>query len=487
MTIKRYAKSLKDHNLILDTNLPQNLEISGISSDSRKIEKGNIFVAIKGLTFDGHRFITEAKQKGAVTFVVEKKLPQEYPYIQVADTRKALACLWSTYYNHPQKKLKIIGVTGTDGKTTTTYLIQHFLKAARYEAGLISTVKACWNDKEIPTGQHVSTPEPKDLFKILSQMVKDNCTYIVVETTSHGLDQDRVFGINFEVGVLTNITPEHLDYHHTFEEYKKTKAKLFQNSQISVLNENDPQINYFKNKAKGAIKTYDHKKEKLNLKYDKKKLPGDYNRANILAAKKAARIFNVSDRSLQEGLKKFQPPKGRFQEIVSNQPFKIIIDFAHTPNALKALLSTVNKIKNKNSGIICVFGCEGERDKGKRVPMGKISAHYAKISILTAVDPRNESLKSINKTIAFGLKVGGAHKIHQKNIHKLDNTNTNKHFFIQIPDRARAIKKALQLARVGDWVLVLGKGHEKTMNLGSGEVPWSDQQAIKNALTTFST
>ncbi len=486
MTLRDYLKSLQESRLVKSRRLKSPFpKVNGICSDSRKVKKGDIFVAVTGLNADGHKFIPEAKEKGAVTFVVERTSPPNYPYIQVTNTRKALAHLWSTYYNNPQKSLTAIGVTGTDGKTTTTHLIGTFLKTEGYKTGVVSTVKATWDDQELTTGAHVSTPEPKRLFKILSQMAADGCTHVVIESTSHGLDQQRVFGINFKVGVLTNITPEHLDYHHTFEEYKKSKAKLFQNSQISILNENDPQINYFKNKAKGAIKTYNHKKEKLNLEYDKKNLPGDYNRANILAAKKAARIFNVSNRSLQEGLKKFQPPEGRFQEIVSNQPFKIIIDFAHTPNALEEILSTINK--NKRSRMICVFGCEGERYKGKRVPMGKIAARYVDISVLTAVDPRNEPLESINKTIAYGLKVGGAHEIHQKNIHKLDSTNTNEHFFIGIPDRAQAIKKALQLARVGDWVLVLGKGHEKAMNLGSGEVPWSDQRAIENALATLNT
>lgn len=370
----------------------------------------------------------------------------------------------SLLYRKPSKKIKTIGVTGTDGKTTTSNIIYHILQTSGIKSGLVSTVNAKIGNKEYDTGFHVTNPGPFLLQKLLSIMVKNKLEYAVLEVTSHGLDQNRNFGVNFKIGVLTNITHEHLDYHKTFENYVKAKAKLFQKSKICIINKN-----YYK-----YFKKYIQKNQKVIL-YNSKTLSKDilnaiksrfkeeYNVQNATAAILVAKELGVEDKKIIKAIKSFPGVEGRMQEIKNKKGIKIIVDFAHTPNALENVLSALKKEKSNKNKLISVFGCAGERDIQKRPMMGEISARLADISIFTAEDPRHEDVNEIIKQMEMGV-------ISTKNI------------IYKITDRYKAIRKAIDLANEGDIVVVCGKGHEKSMAYGNIEKPWSDINVVKKIL-----
>ncbi len=475
MNLREVQESLGAKGLLKNRQkINRNVKVAGVEADSREVEKGDVFIAISGANFDGHDYILKVVKQGAAAVVGERDLDLEIPYFQVESSRKAWAVLCAGYYNNPQGKLNIIGVTGTDGKTTTAHLIHSMLRAGGIRCGLISTVEADLGADRVPSGLHVTTPEPPELFKFLFQMVENGSTHAVLEVTSHALDQERVFGIDFDVGVLTNVTPEHLDYHGGFEKYRGAKAKLFQRSGVSVLNANDSSFSFFNGVSKDLVpysvymKGDENQQVTLeNLRRDTTigvsirknypQLPGEYNRENIAAAAAAARYLGVTQCAIRSSLADFSPPEGRFEEVELGQPFKVIVDFAHTPNALKNLLETVRQ-QMESGRLITVFGCAGERDKGKRYSMGKISAKLADISIFTAEDPRSESVQNILCEMVRGAEAA-----------------TANHNYFCIPDRKRAICTALEKARCGDWVLILGKGHERSMNIDGREYEWSDK------------
>lgn len=383
------------------------------------------------------------------------------------------ALLATILYCYPAKKLKVVGVTGTDGKTTTVHLIHHILNSDNKKVAFVSTLGAKMAGGKIETGLHVTTPNPWLLQKILRQFVDKKIEYVVLETTSHGLDQHRLLGCNFSIGVLTNITHEHLDYHRTFNNYLRTKAKLFRRVEIAILNRDDKHFNYLKQVAKrakiviyGIEKKADYTPE--NFKF-KTKLPGEYNLYNCLAAIATACSLGIDKKVIKKALLSFKPVKGRMEEIKEGQNFRVIIDFAHTPNGLEKALTTLKKQKDK-ARLIVVFGCAGERDVQKRPMMGEIASRLADLVILTAEDPRTEDINKIIEQIARGCqKMGG---IEEKT-------------FFRVPDRQEAINFAIQkLAKKDDIVVICGKGHEKSMCFGKTEVPWSDQKAAKKGIKT---
>ncbi len=382
----------------------------------------------------------------------------------------------NVYYGFPSRKLIVIGVTGTDGKTTTCNLIYSILKAAGKEAGLISTINAIIGDKEYETGFHVTSPDPFSLQRFLRLMVDKGCQYAVLEVTSHALDQNRVWGIHFQVGVVTNVTREHLDYHKTYENYLKTKGLLIKWADKAVLNADDGSFEYLKTLKEKAV-TYSLKNPvvipfKLNL-------PGEYNISNALAASAAAVCLGINSAAIRKGLENLTDLPGRFEEINEGQDFKVIVDFAHTPNALENVLTEVVKRKSSTSRIILVFGCAGLRDTTKRPMMGEISGRLADLSILTAEDPRTEDVNRIIGEIAEGSRRAGAMELTNR---RVSEANGIKHGFIIETDRKEAIRRAINRARAGDWVLITGKGHEKSMCFGEVEFPWSDQEEVRQAL-----
>ena len=390
---------------------------------------------------------------------------------------------------YPARRLKVIGVTGTDGKTTTCHLIYEILKAGNKKVALLSTVAAYIGDKVIDTGFHTTTPSAKYLQPLLKQVADAGMEYLVLETTSHGLDQHRVLGTNFLMGVLTNVTQDHFDYHKNFENYRKAKAKLFKNVKYAVLNKDDQSFEYFK----GVLKENTHllsyslednaslvaKNIQINsggmsfttveAGYTHKietKLIGKHNASNILAAACAAMSVGVKWPEILKVLASFKGVEGRMDIVPSNKNFTTIIDFAHTPNSLENVLQTLRSIKPKNGRLICVFGCASERDEEKRPLMGAISVRLAEVSIITSEDPRREDPDKIIDQIVQGApKTNSAHKT-----------------LLREPDRRKAISLAVSIAKKDDIIVICGKGHEKSMNIKGKETPWSDRAEARKAL-----
>lgn len=382
------------------------------------------------------------------------------------------AILANLLYRIPSRSLIVIGITGTDGKTTTVSLIYHILKTAKLNASMISSIGAIINGKKYSLPFHVTTPSSFALQKFLKITSKNKSSkskkFLVLEVTSHALDQFRAWGIKFNVGVLTNVTHEHLDYHGTYENYVMTKAKLLKTSKTAVVNIDDDSykiikkiIPYYK------LVTYGFKDAMISMKdiNYKSNLIGDFNKYNILAAVAVCRSLGISESNIKNGIESFLPPPGR-QEIVYRNSFEIMIDFAHTPNSFEKILMPLRE--RVRGRIIHVFGSAGERDKSKRPKMGKISAKYSDVLILTAEDPRSEPLEQIIKDIESGISNLGE--------------RMEKGLIREIPDRQEAIKQAVLLAQKGDLVLITGKAHERSMNLGHGEIPWNEYEAVKKAL-----
>ncbi len=380
-----------------------------------------------------------------------------------------VACLANVCYGFPSRKFIVIGVTGTDGKTTTTSLIYHILQTSGKKTLMISSVGAIIDGKEYDVGFHVTTPSSFALQKFLKQAADAGLRYLVLEVTSHALDQYRVFGIHFNVGVLTNVTHEHLDYHKTYGEYVKTKAKLLNMSKVAITNRDDKSFALLSAKLKvesSKLRTYGLGKNADINPYNfpfSTTLFGEFNKYNILAAVSACKALGIKDSEIRNGIKSFKPPKGR-EDIVYKNNFSVMIDFAHTPNAFEVILKDLRaSVKGR---IIHVFGSAGARDATKRPLMGKISSKYADIVILTAEDPRKEPVEKISEEIEAGIM---NHELRKKDV-------------LNIPDRKKAIETAIKMAKKGDFVLITGKSHEKSMNYGNGEEPWDEYETVRSAL-----
>ncbi len=369
-------------------------------------------------------------------------------------------------YGFPARGLTIIGVTGTDGKTTTASLLFHILHQAGYKAALISTVGANINGKASDIGFHVTTPGRFAIQSYLKKAKKAGVKYVVLEVTSHALDQYRAYGIPFAVGVVTNINREHLDYHKTYDRYVAAKAKLLKAAKIAVVNKDDMSYKHLKKYVKRKkVVTYGFKKDSdinPHMFPFQTKLIGQFNTYNCLAAIAALRQLHIPDEVIRRGIASFKAPAGR-QEIVYNKEFMVINDFAHTPQSFASVLPEI-KHMTKNR-LIHVFGSAAKRDTYKRPEMGKISSEYADVIILTAEDPRDEPVEKIMDAIASGIK-------------------KNKKDVFKIADRKEAIAFAISLAHKGDVILLTGKGHEKSINYGKGEQPWDETEialaAIRN-------
>jgi len=362
-----------------------------------------------------------------------------------------LANLW---YGFPSHKLKVIGVTGTDGKTTTTHLIAHILKTTGKKISFISTISASVAGQESDIGFHVTTPSPFALQKLLKRSADNNDEYFVLETTSHALDQNRVWGINYEVGVITNITHEHLDYHKTYEEYVKTKLKLLKIAKIGIKN-TDKIVNIVK------------------------QIPNltKYNKYNYSSAYTVCKELGLSDEIILKALKTFELPKGRL-DLVYDKDFKVIIDFAHTPNGFIQLLPAIRKLYLKKGGrLIHVFGSAGLRDFTKRPLMGKASGRSCDLIILTEEDYRTEDPIKICQEIASGLEDEKTVKINYNQL-----INCSERSYSVIVNREKAIREAIKIAKVGDVVVLTGKGHEKSLCRGKTEEPWDEYKAVEKAL-----
>ena len=379
-----------------------------------------------------------------------------------------MAVLANVKHGFPGRKLKVIGVTGTDGKTTTVNMIYSILKDAGKKVSMVSTINAEVASKKYETGFHVTSPHPSMIQGFLAQSVKNKDDYFVLEITSHALDQFRTWGVPIEIGVVTNITREHLDYHKTMENYLKAKAKLIEHAKYAVLNKDDESFTKLSKMTEGKVVSVSLKNSAdLNLKNFpvSLKIPGEYNYSNALQAAAVAQILGIDQKSITGSLNKFKNLAGRMEEIPNKQGIKVVVDFAHTPNALENACKALKK--QTNGRLIVVFGAASQRDAGKRPIMGQIAARFADITVLTSEDPRLEDPLRIIDEITAGMVAFGG---------KLNQT------FYKEPDRKKAIEKALSLAKKGDVVGIFGKGHEKTMNIAGKEIPWSDQEAVQKAL-----
>jgi len=380
------------------------------------------------------------------------------------------AFIASIYFNFPSRQLTVIGVTGTDGKTTTAQMIYEILKTAGRKASIISSIGAQIGAEHFDTGFHTTTPSPWQIQKYLRKAADLGSKYFVLEATSHGLDQNRLMFVKFKVAVITNVTHEHLDYHKTQKRYLGTKAKLFRRVDYSVLNFDDKSFEFLKSRAEGKKISYSLKSPAdFNLKKFllKLKIPGDYNLQNALAAAAAASALGIEKNKILKSLNNFLGVLGRMDDVDLGQNFRVFIDFAHTPNALKEAFKTLkSQIPNSESKLIVVFGAAGERDKDKRSMMGKVAADLADVSILTAEDPRREKVEDICKSIAEGFPEG---------------RQQGKNYHI-IRDRANAIKFAVNLAADGDVVGFFGKAHEKSMCFGKKEYPWDEFVVVEKAI-----
>jgi UDP-N-acetylmuramoyl-L-alanyl-D-glutamate--2,6-diaminopimelate ligase len=385
-------------------------------------------------------------------------------------------------YGWPSKNLKVIGVTGTDGKTTTTSLIYHILISSGKKASMVSTVYAKIGAKEYDTGLHTTTPDSKDVQKFLKRSVEAGDEYFILETTSMSLDQNRDWGITFEVGVITNITHEHMDYHKTYDNYVKAKAKLLLRSKKPVINRDDSSykpLSVILNKAGKSFQTY-ALQNKADFQMDisekiDRPLP-EFNKYNFLAAYGVCRDLGISEEEIFSALKTFKLPIGRM-EVVYNKDFAVIVDFAHTPNAMFELLKGVKTMFPQAKRIINVFGSAGRRDATKRPAMGEASGTFSDMTIITEDDPRDEGAENIAKSIAEGLQKKGFKEVRPEEFGHEGKTYT------VITDRRAALEKALSLAQIGDVLVFNGKGHEKSIARAHGEDPWSDQEETQALLS----
>ena len=483
------------------------VSIRGIAIDSRAAKPGYLFVAMKGGSVDGHDYIPTAIENGATAVVGESELTGlPVPYIRLEHPRRVLTWIAASFYNWPGRKLRVIGVTGTDGKTTTTNLLHKILLAADFKAGMVSTVNAVIGDEVLDTGFHVTTPDAHDVQMYLARMVDAGLTHVVLETTSHGWAQHRVDACEFDVAVVTNITHEHMDEHGSYENYRAAKARLFSNLEITqakphgnprlgVINRDDLKSFDFLNafikvnkknyglQSGADVRALDVEFSPSGLHFTAQssdfrvgiwsRLVGSYNISNCLAALTAAVYgLGIEPEVAARGIAALDGIPGRMERIDLGQNFTAIVDFAHTPNALKVTLQAAREIRDNLSQqtkprIIVVFGSAGLRDKAKRRMMAETSAGLADLTVLTAEDPRTESLDGILEEMAAGARSRGGRE---------------GETFWRVPDRAEAIRFALKLARPGDMVLSCGKGHEQSMCFGAREHLWDDRTAMRAAL-----
>ena len=490
--------------------------INGISLDSRAVKPGHLFVAMAGGAMDGHNFIQSAIDNGAVAVVGEKEFVGRIgdpPYIKIGNTRRALTWMAGAFHDWPGRKLTMIGVTGTDGKTTTTNLLHQVMLAADIKAGMISTVNAVIGGEVLDTGFHVTTPDAHDVQRYLAKMVEAGLTHVVLETTSHGWSQHRVDACEFDIGVVTNITHEHMNEHGSYENYRAAKARLFSSLEwtlpkpqgsprLGVINRDDlKSFDFLNDFIKVNKLNYglgeDADVRALNILYSPSgihftansrdfqvevtsRLVGAYNVSNCLAALTAAVYgLGIDPEVAARGIASLEGIPGRMERIDMGQDFTAIVDFAHTPNALKSALEaartlTIPSPQGRRAGVrgrvISVFGSAGLRDREKRRMMAETSAELADLTVLTAEDPRTESLEGILEEMAAGARSRGG---------------TEGETFWRVADRGEAIRFALRLARPGDIVLSCGKGHEQSMCFGAREFLWDDRTAMRAALAEF--
>ncbi|MNK17486.1 UDP-N-acetylmuramoyl-L-alanyl-D-glutamate--L-lysine ligase [compost metagenome] len=469
--------------------------ITGVQIDSRKVTSGDLFICLPGHTVDGHDFARQAAEKGAAALVVQHVLENvDLPQLKVKDSRLAMAVLGNAFYEEPSSRLRVIGVTGTNGKTTTTYLIEQILKDQGNKPGLIGTIQRRYDGKSYPMSG--TTPESLDLQGYLNDMAEADCNYCVMEVSSHALEQGRVKGTRFRTAIFTNLTQDHLDYHKTMEDYRAAKGLFFsrlgnqyfedpQERSYAVLNVDDEASAYYAAQTAVEVITYGVENEAdvrasnisitsrgtsfhvdtfrgsadINL-----RMVGKFNVYNALAAISAALLEDIPLEKIKASLESLQGVEGRVEAVDEGQEFAVIVDYAHTPDGLENVLRTVKEFAEGR--VICVFGCGGDRDKTKRPIMGQIAAKYSEYVFVTSDNPRTENPEAILSDIEQGLT---------------DHGVTRDRYELVV-DRKEAIEKAIEMASSKDVVLIAGKGHETYQLIGSQVLDFDDRIVAKEAI-----
>lgn len=468
--------------------LPQGPEVLAIAQRHDRVTPGALFVARKGERFDAHDLLREAVEAGAVAVVGEADLPDALPwggvpYVRVADAREALPQLAATFHGRPAEHLRVLGVTGTDGKTTTATLLHHVL-GARYGSGLISTAAIRIGSESLALEGHFTTPEATEIQALLARCRDRGLSHVVLECSSHGFSLHRLDAIPFAVGVWTNLSPEHLDHHGTMAAYREAKATLMRRSEVSVLNRDEADFAFFAAAARRVVGYGEHPDSDLRLEAVEEepgaltltmrtanqrlqgRLPmvGRYNAWNALAALAAAREVGVPLAEGVERLAGFAGVPGRMQ-VVQDRPFTVVVDFAHTAPALAKALAALRPEPPRR--LLVVVGSAGERDPGKRAPLGEAAVRHADLALFTEEDARSESLEAILEAMASGARRAGAREGVE---------------FRLVPDRRRAIRQAVAEALPGDVVLLAGKGHEATLERANEVLPWNEVEEAAAAV-----
>lgn len=464
--------------IVEDVTAIEDIEISGIAYDSRNVKPGYLFVAIKGFETDGHKYIESAVKNGAAAVLGEDECSCPCTYIRTQNSRKALALCGANFYNHPEKQLKIIGITGTNGKTTTTYLIRQILMLKGIRCDLIGTNQIIIGDEEIESSR--TTPESLDLFEIFGKMAASGGEYVVMEVSSHSLELDRVYGVTFETAVLTNITQDHLDFHKTMENYAAAKAKLFKMSKSAAVNKDDKYADIILSAANCETTTYsidspsDIRATNLNMsergvifgvnikgqtREMRLGIPGKFSVYNALAAICACKNIGIDITDIEKGLVLAKSVKGRIEVVHTNTSYTIIIDYAHTPDGLVNIINAVRAFAKKR--VITVFGCGGNRDASKRPKMGQIAEELSDIAIVTSDNPRCEEPSAIINDILAGMK---------------------KDNHIVVENRKEAISYAMDIAQENDIIILAGKGHETYQEIEHIKYDFDERKVVKEIL-----
>jgi UDP-N-acetylmuramoyl-L-alanyl-D-glutamate--2,6-diaminopimelate ligase len=477
-------KNILPAELIHKIHGDSDIAIAGIELDSRKIKKGDLFIAMPGTVVDGHLYIDSAIHKGASAIICSSLPETLHPgitYIESFEPAKLLGLVASRYFGNPSEKFDLIGVTGTNGKTTTATLLYQLFRKLNYKCGLIATTGILIEDKKLDATH--TTPDVISLNSILAEMADADCDYVFMEVSSHAVVQDRIFGLKYRGGIFTNLTHDHLDYHVTFENYRNAKKKFFdgldmeafaltnaddKNGRFMLQNCNAVRATYgILNNAdfKGKILEYDLHGMQLLIDDEEiyTNLSGRFNAYNLLAVYAAARLMDIPKEALIMHLSGLKSVEGRFNFIQSHN-ITGVVDYAHTPDALQNILESINEINVGGNHIITVVGCGGNRDKAKRPVMAKIAADYSYQVILTSDNPRDEEPETIIREMESGIPF-------QK-----------KGAVLSITDRRQAIKTACTLARKGDIILVAGKGHEKYQEIKGVKYPFDDKQILADLL-----
>ncbi|MCL2130902.1 MAG: UDP-N-acetylmuramoyl-L-alanyl-D-glutamate--2,6-diaminopimelate ligase [Lentimicrobiaceae bacterium] len=480
-TIKELTKNIKIIQTIGDLELP----VAAICFDTREVVKGSLFAAQKGTKADGHTFIEQAIEKGASCVVVEKMPETIRPqtcYIQVASSQYALGVLASNFYDNPSQQLQLVGVTGTNGKTTTVTLLQALFLDLGYKAGLISTIENKINQQIIPTTH--TTPNAVKINQLLREMADEGCEYCFMEVSSHAIVQERIAGLTFAGAAFTNITHEHLDYHKTFKEYIAAKKLFFDHlpkSAFALTNIDDANGKVMVQNTKATRKTYSLQNANCDFKAKLQecsldgtnmtvdgvnvwcRLIGKFNAYNLLCIYSIARLLGMDKNEALTQISKLKPAQGRF-ETIENKGITVVVDYAHTPDALLNVLKTLNAVCKNNQDIVCVFGCGGDRDKTKRPQMAKIACRLSHRVIITSDNPRTENPSKIISDIYKGIPQEDEHKV------------------IMIEDRRQAINAAISTAKTGSIVLIAGKGHEDYQEINGVRHHFDDMETAKQYL-----